>query len=243
MHRKQVPPREVAGEYEYLWFRYAEGCWWELIARNSAVQLCASMAQAACSCWVGGWFCLLTARGSLSDFPGVGHKGRQAFPNAFSVFCGKCDKAPFKFSILFRYTVFYAVKKIYWVVFVFMFEGNIHQLQYRYIHTSYVIRFSSLRYYTYSLFMFFHIDDCNAVDAFSWYVLGKNNCQIHVVPVVKSASHHYSSVSVWEGISKKSFHVGIYGPRYSYERNSFCVSVSSSGFNPPFLKIQPDKSM
>ena len=31
--------RKLAGEY--LWFRYqAEGCWWELKARNSAVQLC-----------------------------------------------------------------------------------------------------------------------------------------------------------------------------------------------------------
>ena len=45
---------------------------------KSLKQRCASMTQAACGCRVGGCSGHLTASGSRSDFPGVGHEGRQA---------------------------------------------------------------------------------------------------------------------------------------------------------------------
>ena len=54
--------------------REAEGCRWELKARNSAVQLCAFYDS---SCRVGGWSGHLTASESRYDFPEVDHEGRR----------------------------------------------------------------------------------------------------------------------------------------------------------------------
>ncbi|CAK8688808.1 unnamed protein product [Clavelina lepadiformis] len=65
-----------------------------------------------------------------------------------------------------------------------------------------------------------------------------NGCQIFVVPVVKLDNYHFTLESLWERISLKSFQVGIYGPMETFTKSTFCVSISSSGFCPPYMKVQ-----